>query len=281
MAKQLEPPPPRITAQRALDLLNDPAFIEDLEAAFVAVRVSSAGHQAPEHLTPAQFYDRYGVLPVGSGTNSLFRLQKPSAPHREAVAILGGRWGLLRVFPWTTDAEIRAAGKRLRQALQQSGAKEHRDQERVKIDRAMWLRQCGYSSVEIAKAVWGRRSGLRRPKLAKAVAADKDGTREAALMRRYRERGLSYQLAERLATKRLRGSEAKAAAMVRRAIRREEQRLTAARAAMAAPAALEPIAEALTALLKKLHPLDGSLAGLGRLPEIDALRRAALGLPKA
>ena len=126
------PPPPRIPAQRALDLLSDPAFTKDLDLAYAAVRVTAAGHQAPEHLTPEQFYERYGILPVRADPGTMDRLQKPGAPHREAEAILGGRWGVLRVFPWTTDAEIRAGGKRVRRALQQAGAKEHRDQERFK-----------------------------------------------------------------------------------------------------------------------------------------------------
>ena len=50
------PPRPRIPAQKALDLLKDPAFTKDLDLAYAAVRVTSAGHQAPAHLTPQQFY---------------------------------------------------------------------------------------------------------------------------------------------------------------------------------------------------------------------------------
>lgn len=280
MARRSELHRPKVDAKRALELLGEPAFIADLTAIFVARRVLQAGGDPPSHLTPQQFFEKYGILPRGSDYDSVMSLNQPEDPDREAAAILGGRWGIIRVFPWTTDAEVREARKGLRQAFRRVGATEHQDQDRLRSRQATWLWQCRYSNVQIAKAVWGRQRGLRRPTRAQAVRRV-DGERETALMQRYAKPGRSYREQERLTVRRLRGSEASAGGMVRQAIARERKRRAGARAARAAPAALEPVAAALTTLLTKVHPLEGSLAGLGHVPEIDALRRATLGLPKA
>src|SRR5262249_49342120 len=139
--------------------------------------------------------------------------------------------------------------------------------------------KCGYSYSEIAKAVWGRQHGHRRPSVSQATRSQSE--RSEQLMRRYLNQGLSYADAQRRTNRAIQGSEAPALSMVRAAIAREHQHWTRTQGAIAAPpACLEPVAGALTVLLREVNPLDGRLAIEGRRPEVDALRRAVLARPQ-
>lgn len=261
---------PKIRIRSVLALLENPAFCDEALqlireiAAFVATAPCDRQEATfvLEKTTP--FIEKWGVLPPHAGA-----LVNPTPARAVADAIMSGRWGVLPIFAWTTDHEIRPAVQRIRRVVR----KQHQDAETARrAQLARWLEDCGlgFSRPAIAAAVWGRRRGLRRPSKAQAIAQLPEKV-ERAWYEAYLAQGRSPQQAERLTTKRARGSEAPANATVRMAKRRYEQDLKRLNATLASPVSSEPVSAALTRLYRadRQNPAE-----LGR--GLAALRNALI-----
>jgi len=170
-------------------------------------------------------------------------------PRRRVVdAIASGRWGLVLVFPWTTNRQIQTGMKIIRAAIR----KQHRD---ALVNRhaqlVSWLEACGFDRPTIARAVFRRRSGLRRPTRAEVIRRTSEG-RETQLYGEYRGLGLTHQQIQRKIYRRLRGSEALASASVRMTGQRYKKYLQRLNDDLAVPTQSEPLSHALTILFRGL-----------------------------
>jgi len=200
-----------------LDLLKDPKFCAEAartitEAAGIAAQVSSfkEGRFQIEQLG-VRFIERWGVLPPTSG-----ELLDPDPRRRCVEAIVSGRWGVVPIFPWTTNRQIKARVVNMRPVIR----KQHRD---ALVNRHAqlvgWLEAIGFDRPTIAHAVFGRTTGLRRPTQATAIARTPE-RRERELYEEYRGLGLTHSQIQQKVYRRLQGSEAVASAAVRMTDRR-------------------------------------------------------------
>jgi hypothetical protein len=240
---------PKMRIHSVLALLENPAFCDEAGqllqeiAAFAATAPCDRQQVASvlEKTTP--FVEKWGVPPPQAGA-----LVNPTPARALADAIMSGRWGVLPIFAWTTNQEIRIGLQRIRRMVR----KQHQNAETARrAQLARWLESCnlGFSRPAIAGAVWGRRRGLRRPSRAQAIAQLPEKV-ERAWYQAYLAQGRSPQQAERLTTKRARGSEAPASATVRMAEHRYEQDLERLNATLASPVSSEPVSAALTMLYR-------------------------------
>jgi hypothetical protein len=261
---------PRLGITAALKLLTNPKFAE-------AVKIfheEAAGIRAPGtkprtgqkrlRALGERFRVTWGVLPPPA-----VLLIDPD-PRRRIVEALGsGRWGLILVFPWTTDTEIQTQSKAIRKVTRK---RHHDTQEEHRAQCADWLEGCGFSRPQVAKAVWGRRHGLRRPTKEEAIRALPE-EREQQLIEQATERGLTYNQAEQQLVRQARGSEAPASAMVRMAEARETARVNQLNRDLAVPVVSEPLSAAITALIRTL---DDQQADAEVRVKARALHRALL-----
>jgi hypothetical protein len=192
------------------------------------------------------------------------------------LVVFAAQWGAVPIFPWTTNAEIGAAARRIRQHIGKR-PRDARTHDRVRLSR--WLETNFIPRREIPRLLGWREDGASRPTVAEAVARG-SFDEEQASMRPLLKSGLSYQAAERRMLRRRRGSEARAAVMMRKAQRRYEAWHRALVAAVEAPKVVEPISFALTGILRAryltrdLSELTGAIAACH-----EALRDAA-GAPR-
>ena len=189
------------------------------------------------------FFARWGVLPPQTG-----ELLDADPRRRLVEAIASGRWGIVPVFQWTKNHEIRERVRKIRSVI----GKQHRDALILRDEQLMgWLEACGFHRPAIARAVSGRQTGLRRPTKAQAIARTSED-HERQLYEEYRNRGLTEAKIEQQVYKRLRGSEAPASAAVRMGERRYIDRTERLNEALATPIQSEPLSEALTVLFRAL-----------------------------
>src|SRR5437879_1820974 len=151
------------SVEEVLDLLKDPEFCAD--AGRIIAEVAAIAEQAPNaqdgqprvgQLGQAfAFLERWGVPPPTSG-----ELVNPDPRRRFVDAIASGRWGVVPIFPWTTNQQIKTSIKKIHPVIR----KQHKDalvNRHVQLVR--WLETIGFERPTIARAVFGRRKGLRRP----------------------------------------------------------------------------------------------------------------------
>ena len=241
-------PRPSITA--ALKLLTNPQFVEavkNFHEEAVGIRTADAKTAEAQNCLIAlgkRFRVTWGIFPPPA-----VLLVDPD-PRRRIVEALGsGRWGLILVFPWTTNGDIQAQSKAIRKVTR----KRHHDaREEHRAQCADWLEASGFSRPQVAQAVWGRRHGLRRPTQAEAIRALPE-ERERQLIARATEQGLSHHQAEQQVLRQARGSEAPASAMVRMAEARETARVEHLNQDLATPVVSEPLSAAITVLIRALE----------------------------
>jgi len=187
------------------------------------------------------FIEKWGVSPPQAGA-----LVDPDPARPYAEAVMSGRWGVVPIFGWTNEQEIRTAIRNIRRIVR----KQHQDAENARrAQLARWLEDCGFSRPDIAAAVWGRRGGLRRPSKEQAFDRLPEHV-ERKWVREYLARGHTSGKVERLVNKRARGSEAPASAAVRMSEHRYEQEVEQLNIALASPVAAEPVSAALTRLYR-------------------------------
>jgi hypothetical protein len=241
--------------EEVLGLLNDLEFCADAKRTILeaAQALAQAGRRQERQLDVEtlgqRFEDRWGVTPPTSG-----ELLDPDRRRRFSDAIAAGRWGLLAIFPWTTNAQIRAAIKRIRSII----PKQHQDaliNHHAHLVR--WLEACGFGRPAIARAVFKRRSGLRRPSKTQAIARTRED-RESQLYEEYQALGLTPKEVERRVYRRLRGSEPLASASVRMTQKRYVNRVSHLNQDLATPVQSEPLSYALTMLYRALLHEDSA-----------------------
>lgn len=254
---------PHQSARKLLALLDNPDFRRE------AVEVLDAFGKSWDALPSREEFDarilpffeehvrplvrKWGVLPPTSR-----ELVDPNPRLRAFDATIAGRFGLIPLFPWTTHQQIIAAERRIRRAI----GRQHSDRENTRrVQLAVWLSDQDVPIPQIARQVWGRRHGLSRPSRAAAaqnVDDDAEHEEEARRMRRLMAGGLDYRAAEQRFLRRLRGSEPKASAAIRMAIRRYKKEREAIDAAVRAintaaraPQQQEPLAAAVRMILEE------------------------------
>ncbi len=239
------------TVREALALLKNPEFYADCQTIFL-VRTTNG----PLQPMVENFIKRWDVVPPRN-----FALLDPTTPRNEAGAILSGEWGLIPVFPWTTDTDVRRAAGRIRKDL----GKRHKDARGVERGRlADWLSLCGFSAADIVREVFGRK--------ARKVSF----RQEQRLVRGLKQQGVSYAEIDARVSKQIRSrahSAEKVAAMAVKRFRDFDRRL---KTGLKDPIKVEPIAHALTILLKSIFThRDAQVAA----QSLETLRRHLLGLP--
>jgi len=216
-------------------------------ATFVASSPSDSVRDAFVSQRTIPFVEKWGVPPPHAPA-----LVDPDPARPFSDAVMSGKWGIVPIFAWTTDLEIRRAIRRIRGVVR----KMHRDAQIThRAQKARWLEDCGYPRPAIASAVWGRRKGLRRHSKEQAMAGLPEDV-EREWYEKYLGQGREPRVAERLIYKRAQGSEAPASATVRMAEHRYEEDLTRLNAALAAPVPSEPISAALTMLYRVDDPAE-------------------------
>lgn len=267
-------PPRRLrTARQLLRLLKNAEFRKeglDILKKMAQLRATDPSTQeweaaAEELVSP--FISRWGVPPPHAGA-----LLDPD-PRRPIVGtIAAGRWSVVPIFPWTTDAEIRHAVSRIRRAI----GKQHRDAENERrAQLCRWLEACGVPSSEIARTVWGRRDGLARPSRSEAIRHIPE-VRERELLEEYLRQGLSRDAAEQRVYRRLRGSEAKAVAAMRAAKARYVRATERLNVDLETPLHADPRGYALTMLMRAVADENSELV----LRWAREVKQAFLTLPE-
>jgi len=205
---------------------------------------------AIEHIGP--FIKKWGVLPPTD------RELVEDDPRNEVVnSILTGRWGVIPVFPWTSESEIKKQAARIRRAI----GKIHKDAEgRRRAMIAQWIRmhpsRHGLAPrAEIAAAVWQCRKGLRRPTRAQAIR-NLSLEEEERLLKHYIGLGLSHGEATRRVYKRVRGSEAHGVRMVRAAEARRAKEYHEFHRSLESPRQLDEAGYYLTMLFHEIFLTD-------------------------
>jgi hypothetical protein len=210
------------------------------------------------------FIEKWGVPPPQAAD-----LIHPDPRRRVAAAVASGVWGLVPVFPWTKDQDVRSALSRIRRAIK----KQHNDVENIRrAQLARWLEECDIPVREIAKTVWGRLKDLRRPTKQQAIRGLSEDE-ETRLYHQYLSRGLSADEAERRIYRKVRGSEVKAMSMVRMAERRYVERAEAVNVALAQPLHVDDFTHAVTMMCRAVG--DENPAEIQRWA-VEA-KRAAVG----
>jgi hypothetical protein len=251
-----------------VDLLNNQEFIADSRDYWGHYKAQSERigldrleweRQAPDFMSKFldPFAEKWGGVypPPDELLSSPLRLGTQSAT-------MTGRWGIIPVYPWTTEKEVKNRMKNIQRAI----GKEHQDFRVFYLSHvARWLRDFYISPKtgrppglgKIAAAVWGRKKGLRRPSK-RAGIASLSVELEAKLMQRYIAKGKTRQEATRLIYQRARGSEAPASAMVRMALNRLRDRRIDTDKAITDPQKTDQLGLAITMILRELPTSESS-----------------------
>jgi hypothetical protein len=127
---------PLLSVDRMKALLEDPAFKEACDQLFTATSGRGPTKQEIE-----EFFQVWGVLPP----RNIGIFNPRGRPG--AGAILSGQWGLIPVFPWTTQGDVLGAFVKLQDALprehRDAARREHGHNARPRLDVAEWLRSNG------------------------------------------------------------------------------------------------------------------------------------------
>ena len=226
------------TVAEALRLLQDPAFQAACGRVFTA---HYAGQFSDDDLLA--FFDAWGIAPPRNEG-----LYKPEFRH-QAASMLAGRWGLILIWPETTESDVRAELRRIQRII----GKRHRDSlARLPKDaRARWLEHSGFRQAEIAAALYGRTRDARRPTKEQIHRSDKALARVDALVTEFQQaRGIPRRLAVRRAYALVQGREGKGAGAARAAARRADQARRALTAEIQQPRAANALTAAITHLLR-------------------------------
>jgi len=256
-------------------LLDNPTFIADSRAYWDAYKVHSEkiGPNKLEFDRQAQgFMDEY-LEPFmkkwkGAYPASLDLLTPPLFQAANA-AIANGRWGIIPVYPWTTEKDVTQHRRKIKRAI----GREDLDFSAIRRAQiARWLEEFYISPRtnapperrKLAEVVWARKSGLERPTLEEAIA-DLPEQREREWLRHYQTMGKSRREAEKLVYKNARGKESRASAMVRVAINRQRTKRIDLSTVIMDPNKTDKLGLAITLILRDVsiaNPSIGQLEGI-------------------
>jgi hypothetical protein len=207
----------------------------------------------------------------------------------EVLMMLTGEWGLIPVFPWTTDAHVLARTRQIRRRV----GKRHRDSvARHRGPLARWLETNGIPRREIPRLLGWQEGTEKRPMVVHGPEAgfehehdpEAGFEHEQGVMQSLKKRGLSHQAAERRVLHQFRGSEAPAAGRLRQMQWRFDTWRRAAEAALVTPTEADPVSFAVTRALRARY-LTGDLRELTRalqalVPALAPKRRTSLRTPR-
>jgi hypothetical protein len=272
-----------LTVKKAVQLLENQEFLQDSRAYWDHYRAHSKNIgndlQEWERQAPA-FMNTYldpfvkkwrGAYPATEELLSTPLYQETNA------AQMSGRWGVIPVYPWTTEKETKTKLKQVQRVI----GKKYIDFGTIRRAQiANWLDENFRSTrtgappmrSETAAIVWGRRKGLNRQSKEEAIAGLPE-EREGELLARYLRKGMTRSQAERQVYKSARGSESPASAMVRMALQRQRARKLEAKKLSIDPARTEKVGLAITLLLRELPTSKSSPSNL----EAIRLRAVELG----
>ena len=255
-------PAGKLSPEAVIAMLDDPDFCDESRSVIAEAKVlyeQATSYEEFEKQVRARaqpFRDRWGVWPPQTG-----ELLDPDPRRRVVEAIASGNWGIVLVFPWTTDREIYACIKKIRSTI----SKWHKDSLNFYTAQLEgWLEECGagFGRKAIVRAVRRRTKALRRPTTSQAFArADRETPGLADELfekyrQQYRELGIGeaavYRLANQRVERALRGSEAPAHAALRMAGSRYLDRINELNPDLATPIQSEPLSHALTTLFRGL-----------------------------
>ena len=291
-------PAGKLSPEAVIAMLDDPDFCDEARSVIAEAKVlyeqaTSSDESKEKIIARAQsFRGRWGVWPPQTG-----ELLDPDPGRRVGEAIASGNWGIVLVFPWTTDREIYACIKKIRSTI----SKWHKDSLNFYTAQLEgWLEDCGagFGRKAIVRAVRRRTKALSRPTTRQAIAraARETPERETELYQKYRQQYRELGIAEadidRLAEQRvyraLRGSEAPAHAALRMAGSRYLDRINELNPDLATPIQSEPLSHALTTLFRELkednasvrqHAVHAKVVFLGDLVEPVAPDQPSTGGP--
>jgi hypothetical protein len=179
------------------------------------------------------------------------------APDRWHVgAILTGQWGVVPVFPWTTDARLLSAARLVRRRI----GKHHRDaMTHRRALLARWLETNDIPRREIPRLIRWREGGAERPTTAE-VLEHVSPARQKEMINRLMKQGWSEREARREMRRALRGTEAPAARTVRLAYTRYDTWRRAFEAALSEPPTADPLSATLSRMVRArwLRPDDAA-----------------------
>ena len=196
--------------------------------------------------------------------------------QKKEIATMTGRWGVIPVYPWTTEKDVNRQTKQIQKAI----GKQYTNPTAYRLTLiAKWLSDSYLSTRthkppklrDIAAAVWERKKGLNRPSKAQAIANLSEG-REVELMRAYIAKGKTRLEAERLIYQRVRGNESAAAAQVRTALGRLRKEQDNLKNVISDPQKTDTLGLAITMLLRELP------ASASSPQDLKAIRAKAVAL---
>ena len=168
-------PAGKLSPEAVIAMLDDPDFCDESRSVIAEAKVlyeqaTSSDESKEKIIARAQsFRGRWGVWPPQTG-----ELLDPDPRRRVVEAIASGNWGIVLVFPWTTDREIYACIKKIRSTI----SKWHKDSLNFYTAQLEgWLEECGagFGRKAIVRAVRRRTKALRRPTTSQAFArADRE-----------------------------------------------------------------------------------------------------------
>jgi hypothetical protein len=242
-------------------LLKNEEFIRDSHAYYRA-RYEYVGsglqeewdRRRPQFLIDVHdhFVKKWGATPPG-----VVLLTSP-IHYRKYYAITTGQWGLICVYPWTSQDEVEKQVQEIHTAIGKRGKDFVSDRN---IHVADWLSQQTMpkgtrpSTDEIASVVWNQKQGSH---------CDSDEADEAlwkkeqALMRRYRAKGKAYSEAEKLVKAATRRAELPTSEKTRKALARLKQDKSNLESLKEPRKGTTPLAFAVTRLIRQLPPLSPS-----------------------
>ncbi len=236
-----------------LDLLDNEEFQKDARTAqdkfnkVIQARAPGESIQAAHQRCSVEilrdFHAKWRLLPPRDPR--LFRSEAEIARDARNAAMLTGRWGLIRVFPWTTEDEVVREYTAVRRRLPREGLVQEANTREAKHE---FLTDNGVSRRAANAELIGKKT-TRRLTLEEAGKRLPE-ERERELLKRYMARGLTKPRAEAEVWRRARGSEAPGAARLRVARTRRAERKAKGMAAIESPNQVEPLAGKLTELLR-------------------------------
>lgn len=257
-----------LTLREAIALLDNPDFgleVQNLRG-LIADPSQFGGTKEENELClralVGYFKQKWGVLPPMDTEYMLGEVRE----KRISRAIESGRWGLIPVYEWTTDKEVRAAKQRIQAEIMKARCdtaarkKAHSDTHaaRRKTEIARWLEMQTdaqgrpISRADIAAAVWGvRERQLRRPTREEAFDRLSE-SKERKWMRQYEALGLSIKEVSDRVLRRAQGGEPRGLARVRKAESRYGLFLQELKHDIGKPKQCDPIAYQLTMAFRAL-----------------------------
>jgi hypothetical protein len=136
-----------------LGVFDDPAFWRDTYAF-----VGAVGDVTEQALSDRSFQNTWKEIlkPFWYHYRAMPAVEFLSVYYRQGFCVMSGRWGVVPVYPWTKDDELKAAIHSIRKKIGQTRG----DTEKQKhAALGVWLKLHGFKATEVAAALGASRAG--------------------------------------------------------------------------------------------------------------------------